>query len=141
MDKRSISLNRGWRKSASKHEEVELETYKAFSTPTAMKEAIMAKMLAGMSTRDYAGTIEAVCDGHGVSRSAVSRRSIKESAKALQEFYIRRFEDRGFVVIMIDGIGVSDVDNIVALGVDIWGKKQVLGVRQNATENTIVCTE
>ncbi len=38
-------------------------------------------------------------------------------------------------------IGVSDVDNIVALGVDIWGKKQVLGVRQGATENTIVCTE
>ncbi len=137
----NISKPRVVRKSASKHEEVELETYKAFSKPTAMNEAIMAKMLAGVSTRDYAGTIEAVLDGHGVSRSAVSRRSIKESGKALQEFYIRRFEGREFVVIMIDGIGVSEVDNIVALGVDIWGKKQVLGVRQGATENTIVCTE
>ncbi len=60
-----------------------------------MNEAVMAKMLAGVSTRDYAGTVEAVLDGHGVSRSAVSRRSIRESGKALQEFYTRRFEDRG----------------------------------------------
>ena len=42
---------------------------------------------------------------------------------------------------MIDGIGIADIDNIVALGIDIWGKKQVLGVRQGATENTKVCTE
>jgi transposase-like protein len=42
---------------------------------------------------------------------------------------------------MIDGIGVSDIANIVALGVDVWGKKKVLGVRQGATENTVVCTE
>ncbi len=137
----NLSKPRVVRKSANKHEEVELETYKAFSKPTAMNEAVMAKMLAGVSTRDYAGTVEAVLDGHGVSRSAVSRRSIRESGKALQEFYTRRFEDREFVVIMIDGIGVSDVDNIVALGVDIWGKKQVLGLRQGATENTLVCTE
>jgi len=128
-------------KSAGKHQEVELETYKAFSKPTAMNEAVMAKILAGVSTRDYAGTIDAVLDGHGVSRSAVSRRGVKESGKALETFYTRRFDDREFVVIMIDGIGVSDVDNIVALGVDIWGGKQVLGVRQGATENTTVCTE
>jgi putative transposase len=42
---------------------------------------------------------------------------------------------------MLDGIGVSDIDNIVALGVDIWGKKEILGLRQGASENTIVCTE
>ncbi len=88
----NLSKPRVVRKSANKHEEVELETYKAFSKPTAMNEAVMAKMLAGVSTRDYAGTVEAVLDGHGVSRSAVSRRSIRESGKALQEFYTRRLK-------------------------------------------------
>jgi transposase-like protein len=129
------------RKSAGKHEEVELQTYKEFSKPAAMNEAIMAKVLAGVSTRDYAGTIDQVIGSHGVSRSAISRRAVKESSKQLEEFYARRFDDQEFVVIMLDGIGVGDVDNIVALGIDVWGKKQVLGIRQGATENTVVCTE
>jgi transposase-like protein len=137
----NIKKPRVVRKSANKHEEVDLKTYKEFSKPNAMNEAIMAKMLAGVSTRDYAGTLEEVLDGHGVSRSAVSRRAIKESSKQLEDFYTRRFDEQEFVVIMIDGIGVSDIANIVALGVDVWGKKQVLGVRQGATENTVVCTE
>jgi transposase-like protein len=42
---------------------------------------------------------------------------------------------------MIDGIGIAGVDNIVALGVDVWGKKQVLGIRQGASETTQVCLE
>lgn len=129
------------RKTMGKHEEVELQTYKEFSKPTAMNEAIMAKVLAGVSMRDYAGTIDQVIDGHGVSRSAVSRRAVKEASKRLEEFYARRFDDQEFVVIMIDGIGVGDINNIVALGIDVWGKKHVLGVRQGATENTVVCTE
>jgi len=128
-------------KKAGKHEEVELQTYREFSKPTAMNEAIMAKVLAGVSTRDYEGTIDQVLEGHGVSRSAVSRRAVKEGSKQLEQFYARRWDDHEFVVIMIDGIGVTDVDNIVAMGVDIWGKKHVLGMRQGATENTAVCVE
>ena len=129
------------RKNGGKCQEVELQTYSEFSKPTAMNEAIMAKVLAGVSTRDYEGTIDQVIDGHGVSRSAVSRRAVKEAGKQLEEFYARRFDDHEFVTIMIDGIGVADVDNIVALGIDVWGKKHVLGVRQGATENTTVCVE
>lgn len=124
-----------------KRQEVELETYKKFSKPDSMNRAVMAKMLAGVSARDYAGTVEEIIDGHGISRSAVSRRSVREASKQLEQFYSRRFDDREFVIIMIDGIGVSDTDNIVALGIDIWGKKEVLGLRQGATENTTVCTQ
>lgn len=129
------------KKKGGGRQEVELKTYKNFSKPDAMNEAIMAKMVAGVSTRDYAGTVEQILDGHGISRSAVSRRGIAEASKQLELFYSRRFDDREFVVIMIDGIGVSDVDNIVALGIDVWGKKEVLGLRQGATENTVVCTQ
>ena len=137
----NIQRPRVVKKSAGRHTEVELETYRAFSNPDAMNEAVMAKVVAGVSTRDYEKTLEHVLDGHGVSRSAVSRRAVKESGKLLEEFYTRQFTDREFAVIMIDGIGIADVDNIVALGIDIWGKKQVLGVRQGVTENTQVCLE
>lgn len=137
----NIDKPRVLRKTAGKHEEVELQTYKAFSKPDAMNEAVMKKMLAGVSTRDYERTVDGVLDGHGISKSAISRRSIKAASKSLEEFYARRFEDREFVVILIDGIGVADVDNIVAVGIDVWGEKRVLGLRQGATENTRVCTE
>lgn len=139
--KKNIKKPRVMRKVAGKHEEVELETYIEFSKPTAMNQAIMAKVLAGVSTRDYAGTVDAVVEGHGISKSAVSRRAVKEASKQLQEFHTRKFDQQEFVVMMIDGIGIADVDNIVALGIDIWGKKHVLGVRQGATENTQVCLE
>ena len=91
--------------------------------------------------RDYASTVEQVVEGHGISRSAVSRRVIKVTAEAMEEFYSRRLDDREFVVIMIDGISIKDSENIVALGIDTWGKKLPLGVRQGATENHTVCTE
>src|SRR5262249_36129581 len=120
---------------------VELKTYKQFSKPDAMNKAVMAKMVAGVSSRDYAGTVDEIIEGHGISRSSVSRRGVREAAKQLEEFYSSRFDDREFVVIMMDGIGVGDVDNIVALGIDIWGKKEVLGLRQGASENTTVCTQ
>jgi transposase-like protein len=91
--------------------------------------------------RDYEGTVDEVLDGHGISRSAISRRAVQQTGKQLEAFYNRRFEAHQFVAIMIDGIGIADVDNIVALGVDVWGKKQVLGIRQGASETTQVCLE
>jgi putative transposase len=124
-----------------KRQEVELKTYKQFSKPDAMNKAVMAKMVAGVSTRDYAGTVDEIIEGHGISRSAISRRGVREATKQLEEFYSRRFDDREFLIIMIDGFGIGDVDNIVALGIDHWGKKEVLGIRQGASENTNVCTE
>ncbi len=129
------------KKEGGGRKEVELQTYKQFSKPDSMNKTVMDKMLAGVSTRDYAKTVDEVIEGHGISRSAISRRGVREAAKRLEEFYARRFDDREFVIIMIDGIGVSDTDNIVALAIDIWGKKEVLGVRQGATENTTVCTQ
>ncbi len=138
----NIEKPRLTRKNANgRRQEVELKTYKQFSKPNAMNKAIMAKMIAGVSTRDYASTVDGIIDGHGSSRSSVSRRGVREATKQLEDFYSRRFDEREFVIIMLDGIGVSDVDNIVALGVDIWGKKEVLGLRQGATENTTVCTQ
>lgn len=137
----NIKKPRVVRKSGRKHEEVELQTYSAFSKPDAMNEAVMAKVLAGVSMRDYEGTVDEVLDGHGISRSAISRRAVKQTGKQLEEFYNRRFEAHEFVAIMIDGIGIAGVDNVVALGVDVWGKKQVLGIRQGASETTQVCLE
>jgi transposase-like protein len=46
--------------------------------------------------------------------------------------------DRPFPIIMIDGIVLGDHTVLIALGIDIEGKKQVLGVREGDTENSRV---
>lgn len=69
-----------------RRQEVELETYKQFSKPSAMNKAVMAKMLAGVSTRDYAATVDEIIDGHGISRSAVSRRSVRQAPYSSKSF-------------------------------------------------------
>jgi transposase-like protein len=43
------------------------------------------------------------------------------------------------VIAMIDGICIADRVFLVALGIDIDGKKHVLGVREGATENATSC--
>lgn len=121
--------------------EIDLETYREFSKPDSMNEAVMARMLAGVSMRDYAGTVDTALDGHGISRSAVSRRAVALTARSLEEFYNRRLEEVDLVVLLIDGISIAGTENIVCVGIDVWGRKLVLGLRQGATENHVVCKD
>src|SRR5207249_9740722 len=44
------------------------------------------------------------------------------------------------VVLMIDGVVIEEHVLLVALGIDVDGKKHVLGVREGAPENASSCT-
>lgn len=65
--KKAISRPRVMKKEKvnGKRKEVDLETYKAFSRPDSMNESMLVKLLAGVSMRDYAGTVEQVVERHG----------------------------------------------------------------------------
>lgn len=122
-------------------QEVPLESYQAFAQPDAMNAAILERLLAGVSCRDYARTVETVIQGHGISKSAVSRKAIAITAQAVEDFYNRKLDTLDLVVVLMDGIQAGGVDNIVCLGIDSKGHKHVLGLRQGATENHMVCRE
>ena len=64
------------RKTAGKHEEVDLETYKEFSKPTAMNEAIMAKVLAVCQCEIMRGPSKRCLTG---TASAVARLAVEQS--------------------------------------------------------------
>ncbi|GEM_PF-1886401 len=53
--------------------EVALQRYQAFAHPQRMQEAVSQRILRRVSTRDYAGVLEEVCDGYGIAKSSVSR--------------------------------------------------------------------
>ncbi len=119
--------------------EVPLETYARLQSPEAMPEAVLRRMVRGVSTRDYANVIDLTRDGFGVKKSSVSRDFVRASAAQVKALAERRFDGLHFPVIMIDGVEYAGETMIVAAGITADGTKRVLGLRQGATENAAVC--
>ncbi|MCX7805865.1 MAG: transposase [Planctomycetota bacterium] len=119
--------------------EVPLESYRQLQSDGAMQRAVMGRMVAGISTRQYERVIEDFIEGYGIGRSSVSRHFVAASAEKLRELCERRLDGLGIVVLVVDGIEVGGQTVVVAVGVDEGGRKYVLGFWDGATENTAVC--
>jgi putative transposase len=120
--------------------EADLETYARLQSPDAMPEAVLKRMVRGVSTRDYEGVVDLAREGFGVQKSSVSRSFVKASAKEVRQLAERRFDGLRIAVIYLDGVVYAGETMTVALGVLENGTKRVLGFRQGATENAAVCT-
>jgi putative transposase len=119
--------------------EVPLETYARMLSSEAMPEAILRRMVRGVSTRDYASVIDLTRDGYGVKKSSISRDFVRASAAQVKALAERRFDGMHFPVILIDGVDYAGETMIVTAGITADGTKRVLGLRQGATENAAVC--
>jgi putative transposase len=125
--------------------EVPLESYTAFTQTDLLAEGIVARMLAGLSTRRYPAGLEPVGQAveqaaSGTSKSAVSRRFVAATAERLAELLARRLDDRRWLVVFLDGFGMGEHLLVGALGVTDDGTKVPLGVAEGTTENKAVCT-
>jgi putative transposase len=119
--------------------EVPLQRYQAFAHPQRMQQAVSQRILRRVSTRDYAGVLDDVCDGYGIQKSSVSRHWKAASSGQLQEMLERPLGDLDLCVLFLDGKEFHDFTLIVAVGVDRQGRKHVLGLWSGATENAEVC--
>ena len=104
-----------------------------------MEQAVSHQILRRVSTQDYAGVLEDVCEGYGIDKSSVSRQWKAASSSQLQQMIERSLQDLGLCVLVLDGKEFPDSTLIVALGVDRQGRKHVLGLWPGATENAEVC--
>jgi transposase-like protein len=119
--------------------EVELERYGLLQSPEAMPEAALRRMVNGVSCRRYENVVDLACDGFGVKRSSVSRGFVRASADEVRKLAERRFDDQRFAAIFIDAQPYAGEMMVVVLGITPTGEKHLLGVRQGATENAVVC--
>lgn len=107
-----------------------------------LNEQTLAQVLAGVSMRDYARTLEPVpasVEQRAVSKSAVSRRFIALTTEQLRQWMARPLGDLDLRVVIVDGIAFRDRILLIALGVATDGTKHVLGLREGTTENATVC--
>lgn len=122
-----------------------LDSYQTFAAEDQLTAVVMAKMLAGVATRRHARTGEpvgaAVAEtSKSTSRSAVSRRFVKETETALDALLAKDIGDLGIKVLMIDGVHIDDHCMVVALGIGADGTKTPLSLWEGATENKAVVT-
>jgi transposase-like protein len=120
--------------------EADLETYARLQSADAMPQAVLKRLVRGVSCRDYEGVVDLAREGFGVQKSSVSRSFVKASADEVRQLAERRFDGVRIPVIYLDGVQYAGETMTVALGVLENGAKRVLGVRQGATENAAVCT-
>ncbi len=123
--------------------EVPVSSYQAFAAEDLLSGVVMDKMLAGVATRRHARVGEPVgkavqATSKSTSRSAVSRRFVKETETALDDLLAAPLADLDIKVLMIDGVHMGEHCMVVALGIGADGTKTPLGLWEGATENTAV---
>ena len=121
--------------------EVQLDSYARMQQDGRRQRAVREGVVAGLSSRNYRRAVQSVVDGYGIEKSSVSREFIQASAAQLKELCEKKLSDLDLAAILMDGIHLGKQVLVVALGIEISGEKQVLGLWQGATENTTVVKE
>lgn len=110
-------------------------SYSQLQENHAGEERIMGGMLKGLSSRNYQSVIDLAGEAFGMSKSAISKRFVEQTSRALEEFQSRKFTNRLFAAMMIDGIELGGEMMVIALGITHQGEKVPLDFVHTATEH------
>jgi transposase-like protein len=137
---RRVPVRRPRVRSADDKREVPVRTYEYFADRDPLTRAVMDRMLAGVSTRKFAGVGEPVgadveAAASATSKTTVSELFVERTRSALGELMGRRREDVRLAVMMLDGLEIAERTHVVALGISTEGVKVPLGLWEGSTEN------
>ena len=121
--------------------EIPIESYVRMKQPGQFSDELMEKILRGISGQKYADTVIESAHAFGVSSSSVSRRVVEVTSKRLEEFKNRSLKEFKPFAIFLDTIHRGGQAFLVALGLDLDGKKMPLGFWEGSSENSEICLE
>ena len=122
--------------------EVALSSYAHFAAEDLLTQVVMERMLAGVATRRHARTAEPVgaqvaAEAKSTSRSAISRRFVRQTETALAELMSRDLSELDIKVLMLDGEHMAERCVVVALAITADGTKVPVGLWDGSTENRL----
>jgi putative transposase len=123
--------------------EVPLTSYEHFAAEDMLTQVVMERMLAGVATRRHACTGEPVGEKvsgteKSTSKSAISRRFVRQTDTALAELMARDLTELDIKVLMLDGEHMAERCVVVALAITADGTKVPVGLWDGSTENKTV---
>jgi hypothetical protein len=112
---------------------VPLASYTHFAAEDLLTRVVMERMLAGVATRRHArtaGPVGAQVDkeAKSTSRSAISRRFVKQTETALAELMARDLAGEDIKVLMLDGEHMAERCVVVALAITADDTKKPVGL-------------
>jgi len=122
---------------------VPLISYEHFAADDMLTQVVMERMLAGVATRRHARVAEPVGahvarEAKSTSRSAISRRFVRQTETALAELVARDLSGEDIKVLMLDGEHTAERCVVVALAITADGTKRPVGLWDGSTENKTV---
>jgi transposase-like protein len=143
---RRVPVRRPRVRTADGTAEVPVASYELFSSTEILGRMAMERMLAKLSTRRYRVGLEPVGVevekvSSSTSKSAVSRRFVAATERALGELMSADLSNLDLVAFMVDGVHFAGHCCVVALGIGIDGTKHPLGLVEGSTENATLVTE
>ena len=139
---RRVAVDRPRARTLDGHE-VALSSYAHFAVDDLLSQVVMERMLAGVATRRHARTGEPVGEkitgtAKSTSRSAISRRFVRQTETALGELMARDLAGEDIKVLMLDGEHLAERCVVVALAITADGTKKPVGLWDGSTENKTV---
>src|SRR4029077_6183286 len=121
--------------------EVRLGSYEMFHRGEPLTETVWEKLMLGLSTRKYDQAVRQFSEAYGLEESAISEYFIEASRKKVKDMMERRLDKMRLCTLLIDATPFEGQQMVAALGIDEYGRKTILGIRQGATENATVVGE
>ncbi|MGW4426655.1 IS256 family transposase, partial [Streptosporangium sp. NPDC004631] len=126
--------------------EIAIPAYELFSSTEILDEMALGKMLGKLSTRRYRLGLEPVGTSVeqasiGTSKSAISRRFVAATERALAEMMSADLSELDLAALMLDGVHFGEHTCIAALGIGIDGTKYPLALVEGSTENATLARE
>jgi len=119
----------------SEQAEIPLRSYQGLHGTGAADDALLRRVLYGISCRNYEAAARAIPGAIGLSSSSVSRGFVAASGAKLKEFQERDLKGERYVSLFLDGKSFADTTLVIALGVTVDGTKRFLGFVETDTEN------
>ena len=138
IDGQRVPIARPRVRSRQNDKEIPLGSYELFQRASLIEETVWNKIMHGLTMRSYKEVVQQFADAYGLEKSTTSDHFIEASRKKLEQLTTRKLADVNLAVIIIDGTIFQGEHMIVAIGIDSFGHKLVLGLRQGATENATV---
>ena len=139
---RRVTVSRPRARTTDGHE-VPLPAYEHFADDDLLSQVVMERMLAGLATRRHTRAGEPVGEqadaaAKSTSKSAVSRRFVRQTETALGELMSRDLSELDIKVLMLDGEHMAERCVVVALAITADGTKVPVGLWDGSTENKTV---
>jgi putative transposase len=135
IDGQRVPIARPRIRNRQNNREIPLGSYELFQRASLVEETVWHKIMHGLTMRSYKEVVQQFADAYGLEKSTTSDHFIEASRRKLEQLMKRSLADIPLAVIIVDGTIFQSEHMIVAIGIDRFGHKIVLGLRQGATEN------